>query len=24
MMVLYHLHNPQAPAFVHYCNNCNK
>ena len=23
MMVLYHLHNPSAPAFVHTCNKCN-
>lgn len=23
MMVLYHLHNPNAPSFVHSCNNCN-
>ena len=23
MMVLYHLHNPQAPAFTHFCNMCN-
>lgn len=22
MMVLYHMHNPSAPAFVHTCNNC--
>lgn len=22
MMVLYHLHNPEAPAFVSTCNNC--
>eukprot|EP00501_MAST-03F_sp_TOSAG23-6_P000346 GSMAST32.ASY1.ANO1.353.1 assembled CDS len=22
MMVLYHLHNPTAPAFVHTCNDC--
>ncbi len=24
MMVLYHLHNPMAPAFVHSCNICNQ
>lgn len=23
MMVLYHLHNPTAPAFVTTCNECN-
>lgn len=23
MMVLYHLHNPQAPAFTSVCNMCN-
>lgn len=22
MMVLYHLHNPDAPAFTHTCNEC--
>ena len=22
MMVLWHMHNPEAPAFVHHCNNC--
>lgn len=24
MMVLYHLHNPDAPAFTHTCNECQK
>jgi len=24
MMVLYHLHNPQANAFAHSCNNCQQ
>lgn len=24
MMVLYHLHNPAAPSFVHTCNNCGE
>lgn len=24
MMVLYHLHNPENPSFVHTCNRCNK
>lgn len=24
MMVLYHLHNPTAPAFVATCNSCNR
>lgn len=23
MMVLYHLHNPEEPAFAATCNNCN-
>ena len=24
MMILHHLHNPDAPAFVHLCNNCQE
>lgn len=24
LMVLYHLHNPDAPKFIHSCNACNK
>lgn len=23
MMILYHMHNPSAPSFVHACNNCH-
>ena len=23
MMVLWHLHNPQYPAFAHVCNSCD-
>ncbi len=23
-MILYHVNNPTAPAFIHTCDNCNK